>query len=301
MAMGQVGSFQLKALRDMLTQLPSLVDLYQAPFDPIDPAPYKMGLFSHFEEQLSAELQRASAAAVVAMYEETQAKLIDAHQELLQMSSSELERLREIVPGLQIHYSLQGAELCGDFQEDLQFHFSLGLNTLSAVAFTGSWLAVLRSKLSLVQSVVSVEYAAPAVLLVTALLLPRFLHWRYLLPVMCVCGGLYSYEWLAWTPRSKEAALKRQFVQHMKEKVQLQVKTINNSCEFQIQANLANLRGRLLQRLEGSGREAETRAQQLTRDLDSISVLSSRLKALRNAVQLSSSDLDKFREDFLEL
>jgi hypothetical protein len=149
--------------------------------------------------------------------------------------------------------------------------------------------------------VVSVEYAAPAVLLVTALLLPRFLHWRYLLPVMCVCGGLYSYEWLAWTPRSKEAALKRQFVQHMKEKVQLQVKTINNSCEFQMQSNLANLRGRLLQRLEGSGREAETRAQQLTRHLDSISILSSRLKALRNAVQLSSSDLDKFREDFLEL
>jgi hypothetical protein len=49
------------------------------------------------------------------------------------MSSSELERLREIVPGLQIHYSLQGAELCGDFQEDLQFHFSLGLNTLSVL------------------------------------------------------------------------------------------------------------------------------------------------------------------------
>ena len=47
------------------------------------------------------------------------------------MSSSELERLRETVSGLQINYSLQCAELCGDFQEDLQFHFSLGLNTLS--------------------------------------------------------------------------------------------------------------------------------------------------------------------------
>ena len=76
MAMGQVGSFQSKALRDLLTQLPSLIDLYQAPFDPSDPAPYKTGLLSHFEEQLSAELQRASAAAVVAIYEETQAKLI---------------------------------------------------------------------------------------------------------------------------------------------------------------------------------------------------------------------------------
>lgn len=42
--------------------------------------------------------------------------------------------------------------------------------SLQAVASTGSWLATLRSKLSVVQSVVSVEYAAPAVLLVTALL-----------------------------------------------------------------------------------------------------------------------------------
>ena len=76
MAMGQVGLFQSKALKDLLSQLPNLVDLYQAPFDPSDSSSYKTGLFSHFEEQLSAELQRASAAAVVTMYEDTQTKLI---------------------------------------------------------------------------------------------------------------------------------------------------------------------------------------------------------------------------------
>ena len=113
---------------------------------------------------------------------------LEAHQQFLQMSTTELERLRETVPQLQVNYTLQCAELCQHFQEDLQFHFSLGLNTLSvatssfppltsflspslqAVASTGSWLATLRSKLSIVQSVVSVEYAAPVVLLVTALL-----------------------------------------------------------------------------------------------------------------------------------
>lgn len=65
--------------------------------------------------------------------------------------------------------------------------------------------------------------------------LPRFLSWRVLVPTVFVCGGLYSYEWLAWTPRSKEAALKRQFVQHMREKVQLQVKATNNSYISQMQ------------------------------------------------------------------
>ena len=65
--------------------------------------------------------------------------------------------------------------------------------------------------------------------------LPRLLHWRYLVPMVCVFGGLYSYEWLAWTPRSKEAALKRQIIQHMRDNIQLQVKAINNSCIFQMQ------------------------------------------------------------------
>ena len=55
----------------------------------------------------------------------------EAHQQLLELGSSELERMGEMVPGVQVSYSLQCAELCHDFQEDLQFHFSLGLNSLS--------------------------------------------------------------------------------------------------------------------------------------------------------------------------
>ena len=55
----------------------------------------------------------------------------EAHQQLLELGSSELERMGEMVPGVQVSYSLQCAELCHDFQEDLHFHFSLGLNSLS--------------------------------------------------------------------------------------------------------------------------------------------------------------------------
>jgi mitofusin len=45
MAMGQVGSFQSKALRDLLTQLPSLVDLYQAPLTPVTPPPTRRDFY----------------------------------------------------------------------------------------------------------------------------------------------------------------------------------------------------------------------------------------------------------------
>ena len=39
--------------------------------------------------------------------------------------------------------------------------------------------------------------------------LPRFI-WRLLLPSFALYGGLYTYEKLTWTDRSKEAALKQQ-------------------------------------------------------------------------------------------
>ena len=74
--MGEVVSSLSKAVKDLLTQLPSLVDLYQSPFDPSDPSPYKAGLFSHFDEQLSTELERANSAAVGGVYQQTQARLI---------------------------------------------------------------------------------------------------------------------------------------------------------------------------------------------------------------------------------
>ena len=54
----------------------------------------------------------------------------ETHQALLQLNSSEVAGLSRMVPALPVTYALQCADLCEDFHEDLQFHFSLGLNTL---------------------------------------------------------------------------------------------------------------------------------------------------------------------------
>lgn len=110
---------------------------------------------------------------------------------MLQLPSSEMAELSRMVPALPVTYVLQCSDLCEDFQEDLQFHFSLGLNSLlvyspsltpascpllsllpplQAVASSGSWLSSVRSQLSWLQSVVSLEYVVPAALLVAALL-----------------------------------------------------------------------------------------------------------------------------------
>ena len=57
----------------------------------------------------------------------------ETHQALLQLPSSEMAELSRMVPALPVTYVLQCSDLCEDFHEDLQFHFSLGLNSLLVV------------------------------------------------------------------------------------------------------------------------------------------------------------------------
>ena len=80
-AVGEVTNSSSMATRDLLSQLPSLVDNYQLPFDLNDLSQYKAGLYSHFDEKLSAELDRVSATALTGMHEATQSKLIGERRE----------------------------------------------------------------------------------------------------------------------------------------------------------------------------------------------------------------------------
>ena len=75
-AVDEVTTLSSVAMRDLLSQLPSLVDNYQLPFEPNDLSQYKAGLYSYFDEKLSAELERVNATALTSMYETTQTKLI---------------------------------------------------------------------------------------------------------------------------------------------------------------------------------------------------------------------------------
>ncbi len=46
--------------------------------------------------------------------------------------------------------------------------------------------------------------------LVFVVQLPRFLSWRVVVPSLALYSGIYAYERLTWTDRSKEHALKTQ-------------------------------------------------------------------------------------------
>lgn len=75
-AVEQVKATSAVAMRDVLTQLPSMVDSYQCPFDPNDLGPYRAGLYSYFDQQLSAELEKIASSSLTQVYEATQGNLL---------------------------------------------------------------------------------------------------------------------------------------------------------------------------------------------------------------------------------
>ena len=58
-------------------------------------------------------------------------KISERYQELLQLSEDELSRFSQLVRPPELTYVLRCEDLCEDFKEDLDFHFSLfGLRSL---------------------------------------------------------------------------------------------------------------------------------------------------------------------------
>ena len=64
------------AMGNIISKLSTMVDGYQANFDPTDLGTYRAGLYEYMDQQLVAEMNRVSTAALGKAYEEAQRQLI---------------------------------------------------------------------------------------------------------------------------------------------------------------------------------------------------------------------------------
>ena len=111
--------------------------------------------------------------------------------------------------------------------------------------------------------------------------MPRFLGWRYLLPSFGLFGAVYTYEYVTWTPRSKESALKSQFIQQMRAKLSTQIRATSNSYTSQMNTNLSLLLGSLHNQLETTQQEVNNQIAQLTKEQNKYTQLQDKAKKLR--------------------
>ena len=62
----------------------------------------------------------------------------------------------------------------------------------------------------------------------------RIIGWRAVAFSFASYGALYVYERATWTSRAKEKAVKRQFVEHATDKLNLVINFTSSNCSHQV-------------------------------------------------------------------
>uniref|UniRef100_A0A8C7XLY7 Mitofusin 1b n=1 Tax=Oryzias sinensis TaxID=183150 RepID=A0A8C7XLY7_9TELE len=256
------------AMGEEICRLHVIVDEFHADFHPSPQVLklYKSDLLSHVEEGMGKNLAFRCTNAVNASVQSTQKYMIGKGPLLPAAAQSQICML---VPNrtLDLSYDLNCSTLCSDFQEDIEFRFSLGWQAL-VHRFLGSVNA--QRALKLVDQVW------------------KTVGWRLIALSASLYGVLYLYERLTWTTKAKERALKRQFVDYATEKLQLIVSFTSANCSHQVQQEMATTFARLCQQVDQTQKELEADIRQLTDKIDQMEKVQSRSKSLRSVQLLKS-------------
>ncbi|KAG8583073.1 hypothetical protein GDO81_008269 [Engystomops pustulosus] len=120
------------AMAEEIRRLSVLVDDFQMEFhpSPVVLKVYRNELHRHIEEGLGRNLSDRCSSTISVSLQTTQQEMIDGLLPLL--PSSTRSQIDLLVPrqSFSLSYDLSCDKLCADFQEDIQFHFSLGWTML---------------------------------------------------------------------------------------------------------------------------------------------------------------------------
>ncbi|KAG8544186.1 hypothetical protein GDO81_022975 [Engystomops pustulosus] len=120
------------AMAEEIRRLSVLVDDFQMEFhpSPVVLKVYRNELHRHIEEGLVRNLSDRCSSTISVSLQTTQQEMIDGLLPLL--PSSTRSQIDLLVPrqSFSLSYDLSCDKLCADFQEDIQFHFSLGWTML---------------------------------------------------------------------------------------------------------------------------------------------------------------------------
>lgn len=263
-----------QALSEEIRKLNVLVTEYERPFhhDPALLNLYKKELHSYVEKGLGSNLKARLNVQLQCSVETSQKDMVSRLATLIpdQLQS----QMQNALPRNHFEplYRLNCESLCGDFQEDLEFRFSLGLTALinrflgprranhpllgqspvprplSAGAMTPSERAFGTEMPLTPLSMPAEDYLA--VISKIALLSPtsqtavgifaiaglvvRTVGWR---PIIVSLGAyclVYAYERMTWTNKAKEKAFKKQYVRHASSKLKLIVELTSSNCSHQV-------------------------------------------------------------------
>ncbi|XP_013763248.1 mitofusin-1 [Pundamilia nyererei] len=271
-------------------------------------------LLQHVEERLIGGLDHRCSVGVLRDIRDAQSHMIDAVRPLL--SPALQEQLSTPSASFELTYDLGLAALCADFQENIDFQFSLGWTALvtrfigaanAKRALSGADRAqkersTFRDEMvvSIATGLVSVTSRASMTVLVIGGVVWRSVGWRLIALSVSLYGLLYLYEKLTWTDASRERALKQQFVEHAAQRLRAIVPVASSACSHQVCKELSSTFSRLTQRVELSDAELEGNIRQLSFRIQRLENIQRRSKAFRNRATELETQLEVFSVQYLQ-
>ncbi|XP_060934863.1 mitofusin-1-like [Limanda limanda] len=329
------------AMGEEICRLHVIVDEFHSDFQPSPQILkiYKSELLAHVEEGMGKNLANRCSDAVNASVQVPQKEMIESMISLL--PSTAQSQINMLVPSrkFDLCYDLNCATLCSDFQENIEFQFTLdwtalvhlflgSVNALRALRRMNRNLQGSRPVLPvaltpssgppsiasqanqetalMTQEDLTVAVATTVSSLTSCVLIVQGVVWRTVgwMPIAIsssLYGLMYLYQRLTWTTKAKERTLKRQFVDYATEKLQLFVSFTSSSCSRQVQKEMTSSFTRLCQQVEQTQKELEAEIRQLTVKIDQLETVQSHSKSLRHKATDLERQLEVFTSTYLQL
>uniref|UniRef100_A0A674BDM1 Mitofusin 1b n=1 Tax=Salmo trutta TaxID=8032 RepID=A0A674BDM1_SALTR len=335
----EVESKVSSAMGEEICRLNVLIEEFHSDFQPSPHVLklYKSDLLSHIEKGMGKNLAFRCSNAVNASVQSSQRDMIGSLQPLLPPAVQ--SQIQTLVPSrnFDLSYNLNCATLCSDFQENIEFQFSMGWTALvnrflgptnakralmlvdrnfqmtrslsttpssgpSSVAVAHPQDAALSHEelmMSMATNLASLTSRTSMTVVIVGGVVCRTVGWRLIALSASMYGLLYLWEKLTWTTKAKEHALKRQFVDYATEKLQLIVSFTSANCSHQVQQEMATTFARLCQQVDLTQRELEGEISRLTAKVQTLETVQSHSKTLRHKATEFERQLETFTDQYL--
>lgn len=325
------------AMTDEICRLSVLVDEFRGDFhsSPSVVKFYKNDLHKHIEDGLGRNLADRCSSAVLAALQTAQLQMIGNLKTLLPVNVQ--NQVSELLPyhKFDLSYDLNCDKICADFQENIEFQFSLGWTSLvsrflgpknarqallgladptsqflrpfpvtpttaSVPAHGQENVAQEEMMISLVTGLASLTSRTSVGVVVVGGVIFRAVGWRLIAVALSLYSLLYMYERLTWTTKAKERTFKRQFVDYATEKLQMVVSFTSANCSHQVSQEMSSTFARLCQQVDITEKNLEEQISKLNKKIELLESTQNRSKLLRNKATWLENELDVFTKQYLQ-
>ncbi|PWA20867.1 hypothetical protein CCH79_00007087, partial [Gambusia affinis] len=330
------------AMGEEIDRLHVIVDEFRGDFHPSQQVLklYKAHLLGHVEQGMGKNLAFRCSNAINVSVQSSQQYMMESMVPLL--PSTAQSQVHMLVPKktFDLSYDLNCAAICSDFQENIEFQFSLGLKALvhrylgsvnaqralklvdpnlqnsravvpvtpsseppSIAAPPNNEKALMTQEdlmIAMATNLASITSRTSMGIIVVGGVVWKTVGWRVIALSASLYGLVYLYERLTWTTKAKERTLKRQFVEFATEKLQLVVSFTSGNCSRQVQQEMATTFARLCEQVDQTQRDLEANIRQLTTNIDELETVQNCSKTLRHKATELEKQLEDFTKQYLQ-